>query len=290
MLRAGLFMEVERRSTRTALEQRLSRWVVSYLPTFAVEFLKFGIKQAWACLYAGIMLGLIIVTKLVWSADFAIARYDFLFIAALTTQILLLAFRLETPKEAFVILIYHVVGTIMEIYKVKMGSWTYPEPGLIKLGGVPLFTGFMYACVGSYMVRAIRMFDMRFDPYPPRYMPALLAVAIYLNFFMHHFFWDARWVLFAATLIIFMRTRVIFTPDRRAYWMPLPLAAFLTAVFLWIAENIGTATGTWLYPGQKTWQIVSLGKLGSWYLLLYLSFVLVTLVHPPRARDPQGSP
>jgi uncharacterized membrane protein YoaT (DUF817 family) len=67
--------------------------------------------------------------------------------------------------------------------------------------------------------------------------------------------------------------------------MPLVVAALLTAFFLWIAENVGTLTGTWLYPGQKGWQLVSLAKLGSWYLLLYLSFVLVTLVHRPRGLD-----
>jgi uncharacterized membrane protein YoaT (DUF817 family) len=283
-------MADERNAQRSALEQQLSRWITPYLPHFAAEFVKFGIKQAWACLYAGIMLALIIVTKLVWSPDFVLARYDFLFVAALTTQLLLLAFRLETPKEALVILIYHVVGTVMEVYKVKMGSWAYPEPGLIKLGGVPLFTGFMYACVGSYMVRVIRIFDMRFDPYPPPLVPVALALAIYINFFTHHFLWDARWLLIAATIVVFARTRITFTPDRRSYWMPLPVAAFLTAVFLWIAENIGTATGTWLYPGQKTWQLVSLGKLGSWYLLLYLSFTLVTIVHPPRPRDPRALP
>jgi hypothetical protein len=60
--------------------------------------------------------------------------------------------------------------------------------------------------------------------------------------------------------------------------MPLPLAAFLASLALWIAENVGTATGTWLYSGQLPGQMVSLGKLGSWYLLLYVSFVTVTLV------------
>ena len=60
--------------------------------------------------------------------------------------------------------------------------------------------------------------------------------------------------------------------------MPLPLAAFLSSIFLWIAENIGTNTGTWLYTGQSRLEMVSLSKMGSWYLLLYVSFVTVTLV------------
>lgn len=32
--------------------------------------------------------------------------------------------------------------------------------------------------------------------------------------------------------------------------------------------------------------MVSLAKYGSWYLLMLISFVLVTLVQPVRAHDP----
>jgi uncharacterized membrane protein YoaT (DUF817 family) len=143
----------------------------------------------------------------------------------------------------------------------------------------------MYAAVGSFMVRAIRLFDMRFEPYPPFWTTALLAGAIYVNFFSHHYVWDIRWLLFACTVLLFGRTMIHFRPADHVFRMPLVVAALLTAFFLWIAENVGTLTGTWLYPGQKGWQLVSLAKLGSWYLLLYLSFVLVTLVHRPRGLD-----
>jgi len=85
--------------------------------------------------------------------------------------------------------------------------------------------------------------------------------------------------------VIFWRVRIYFTVDRVARWMPFLLAALLTGLFLWIAENIGTWTGTWLYPSQKVWHWVSFGKLGSWYLLLVISFVVVTLVDPPRPPD-----
>lgn len=47
---------------------------------------------------------------------------------------------------------------------------------------------------------------------------------------------------------MFGRTRVWFTIGGR-YWMPMPLAALLASLFLWLAENVGTATGTWLYSG-----------------------------------------
>ena len=226
------------------------RQSLAKLPGPLAEFILFGLKQVWACLFAGMMLGLLIATQLVWQPDWPLYRYDALFIAAILIQAAFLALKLESFDEAKVILIYHVVGTAMEIFKIHMGSWSYPEPGLVKIAGVPLFSGFMYASVGSYLARAIRIFDMRFSNYPRFFWTALLAVAIYANFFSHHFLPDMRWLLFACTLLLFGRVRIYFTVDRVQRWMPLIVAGLLTAFFLWVAENVGTATGTWLYPGE----------------------------------------
>ena len=154
---------------------------------------------------------------------------------------------------------------------------------------MPLFSGFMYASVGSFMARAIRNFDMRFVPYPPFWLTTLLAVAIYVNFFAHHFLPDIRTLLFIATIVLFGRTRIWFRISTRFWWMPLPVAALLAAGALWVAENIGTLTGTWLYAGQTPNRMVSLSKLGSWYLLLYVAFVTVTLVSR-QALYPKGRP
>ena len=180
------------------------------------------------------------------------------------------------------ILLFHATGTAMEVFKIAAGSWAYPEPGVFKLMGVPLFSGFMYASVGSYMARVIRIFDMRFAPYPPFWATALLAVAIYVNFIAHHYLPDIRVVLFAATVLMFARTRIWFFIGAVPRWMPLPVAAFLSSIALWVAENVGTLTGTWVYAGQGQWEMVSFAKLGSWYLLLFVAFVTVTLV----IRDP----
>lgn len=263
------------------------------LPPALAEFVLFGLKQAWSCLFGALVLFLIIVTKLIWNDTWAVNRYDALFLAALIIQITFLRLKMESWEEAKVILIYHVTGTCMEIFKVRMGSWIYPEDAILQIAGVPLFSGFMYASVGSYMARAIRIFDMRFTHYPRFALTALLAAAIYINFYSHHYVTDMRIGLFAATVLLFGRVRIYFTVERKARWMPLVLAAFLTSIFLWIAENIGTATGIWLYPGQTEWHMVSLQKLGSWYLLLYVSFVLVTIVckpQPPVARQAGAVP
>ncbi len=238
----------------------------------------FVLKQGWAALFGILFLIAIIATRLIWQEDWALSRYDALFLFAISTQMLMLIFRLESLDEAKVILLFHLTGTAMEVFKLHMGSWDYPETGVMEIAGVPLFSGFMYASIGSYMARVIRIFHMQFAPYPPFWLTVLLAALIYGNFFAHHVLPDIRLGLFAATVLIFWRTRIWFYAGTHPRWMPLPVAAFLSAVFIWVAENVGTFTQTWSYAGQGAFDLVSLGKLGSWYLLLYVSFTTVTLV------------
>lgn len=262
----------------------------SPIAQFVREFLIFGVKQAWACLFGGAMLALIIATKLLWQPDWAMNRYDFLFLAAFVIQGALIACKLESWEEAKVIFLFHIVGTVMEVFKTAMGSWTYPEEAFFRIGGVPLFSGFMYACVGSYIARTTRIFDLRYERFPPFWMSVLLAGLIYLNFFLHHYIWDIRYVLFAATLLLYGRCTLHFTVDAVPRRMPMLLSTFLVAFFVWIGENVGTNSGTWIYAGQKLgWHLVSWGKLGSWFLLMFVSFVLVSLIHRPRAPDDKGA-
>lgn len=265
-------------SRNLVIERLLGDWARARLPAGLGEFVMFTLKQGWACLFGGLLLAAILLSKAIWQTDWPVARYDALFVFAVLTQAAFLYFRLETWEEARVILLFHLTGTAMELFKTHAGSWAYPEDAFFRLAAVPMFSGFMYASVGSYMARVIRLFDMRFTPYPPFWMTVLVAVAIYINFFAHHFLPDIRIGLFAATLLVWGRTRVEFINTEEMRWMPMPLAGILSAMALWVAENVGTATGTWLYSGQIAGQAVSFAKLGSWYLLLYVAFVTVTLV------------
>ena len=96
------YVGLERRIARAALRNgRLTR--------FAYEFVRFGLKQAWACLFGGLMLALLVATHLYYPAGALLARYDFLVLAALAIQAGMLAFKLETWEEAKVILAFHVV-------------------------------------------------------------------------------------------------------------------------------------------------------------------------------------
>lgn len=270
------------------LEHRLGDWARARLPGRVVEIAMFVLKMGWASLFGGLMLGAILLSRAVWQPDWALHRYDALFLFAVAVQALFLILRLETLAEARVILAFHVTGTVMELFKTAAGSWAYPEDAIFRLWGVPLFSGFMYASVGSFIARAIRVCDMRFAPYPPVWQTAVLAVAIYVNFFAHHWLPDARWLLFAATLAVFGRTWISYRITR-VHRMPLVVAAGLASLMLWIAENVGTRSGTWLYAGQGAADMVSFAKIGSWYLLLYVSFVTVALAAPQAIRPPSNS-
>jgi uncharacterized membrane protein YoaT (DUF817 family) len=250
-----------------------------------VEFTVFVLKQAWACIFGAAMLAVLVAARLWYPDDAAVARTDALVLAAVAIQAAMLLARLESGRELRVIVLFHVVGTVMEIFKTDVGSWAYEGGGVLRIAGVPLYTGFMYAAVGSYLVRVFRLFELRFDRYPPIWATGILAAAIYANFFTHHYLPDARWVLLALVGALYLRCTMHFRNHRTRPWRRMPvLAAFVgVAFFIWIAENIGTAAGAWIYPAQSDgWEPVSLSKLVSWLLLMMISIVLVTTVYRPQ--------
>ena len=246
------------------------------------EFVVFGLKQAWACVFGAALLAVIIAARLWYPDDAALARNDFLTISAVIIQVLMISFKLETLRELRVIVLFHAVGTVMELFKTDVGSWSYETEGFLRVGAVPLFSGFMYAAVGSYMVRVFRLFDLHFDHYPWRWITALVAAGIYVNFFSHHYIFDARWLLLAAVVLVYGRCVMHFRVFRKRFRMPILVSFLLVALFIWFAENIGTWSHAWLYPNQLNgWQAVSIDKLLAWFLLMIISVVLVAWVYKP---------
>lgn len=241
----------------------------------------FGIKQAWAALFGGLMLLGIVVThyiQLPW-----LARFDWLFVWAIAIQVFMLATKLEKPREVITIALFHLVGLGMELFKTSgaIGSWSYDGDAFFRVLTVPLFSGFMYAAVGSYIARSWRVMELSYTNYPNRALTIILAVLIYVNFFTHHYIWDFRMLLFAALVLLYGRTVVTFKLVDTYHKLPLLVAFVLIALFIWIAENISTFTSTWLYPEQVNgWQLVSIGKLGSWLLLMVISFVMIECITP----------
>lgn len=244
---------------------------------FALEFWHFTQKEARACIFAGLFFAAVMLVPR--GGLFGIPRYDALLVIALAVQAWLLWTGRETVDELKAICLFHVLGFALEVFKTSAAikSWSYPDFAYTKLFGVPLFSGFMYAAVGSYIIQAWRLLDLRVVHHPPYWMAGLVATAIYLNFFTHHFIGDYRWTLAALALGLYARAQVVFRPhlvDRR---MPLPLALVLIGFFIWLAENLGTFFGLWAYPHQLgAWAAVHVTKWSAWSLLVLMSFTIVT--------------
>jgi len=57
---------------------------------------------------------------------------------------------------------------------------------------VPLYSGFMYAAIASYMMQAWRHLHLRLTGFPPLAVAVTLCALIYANFFSNHFIPDLR--------------------------------------------------------------------------------------------------
>jgi len=251
---------------------------------FTHEFLVFGLKQARAAIFAGSFFVVLFLSNYI--PLFGLPRYDFIFIGAVIIQIALYISGLETKDEVKVIFLFHVIGMILELYKThpSVGSWSYPEEAFFKIGTVPLYGGFMYAAVGSYISQAWKVMKLRLTNYSYPILSALLGAAIYINFFTNHFVYDIRLFLIAAIFIFFFTTRVYFTVTVKERSMPLTLAFILIAFFIWVAENISSFFGAWQYPNQVyEWSAVSTQKISSWFLMVIISFIIVAYLKHVKA-------
>ena len=257
---------------------------------FMWEFLVFGLKQARCCIFAALFFGALFLSRHV--PLFGLPRYDFICLAALLIQAVLLICRVETRDEALTLCAFHALGVALELFKThpSVASWSYPESGYLKLGTVPLYSGFMYAAVASYMCQAWRVLKLRLERYPPYVWSVPLCAAVYLNFFTEHYFWDVRWPLAALVVWVFRRTRVAFRVTDRERKMPLLLSFALIGLFVWVAENVSTLLGAWVYPEQRAaWQMVNVNKISSWVLLVIISFLIVAELKHMRDKRRQRS-
>jgi uncharacterized membrane protein YoaT (DUF817 family) len=240
------------------------------------EFGIFGINEARAALFAGSFFAVLFLSNHLHLGS--LARYDFIFIAAIILQAAMYVLKLETLDEVKVICVFHIIGLALELYKTNpaIGSWSYPEPAFFKIATVPLYSGFMYAAIGSYMTQAWRIFQLELTGHPKYLWSVVLCAAIYINFFTNHVLPDVRFLLIPLVFVFYWRTRVYFTVSEKRRYMPLTAAFVCIAFFIWVAENISTYLGAWQYPDQiHTWNVVSTNKITSWFLMVIISFILV---------------
>jgi uncharacterized membrane protein YoaT (DUF817 family) len=248
-----------------------------------IQLVRFGWEQALSCLFPVVIFASLAFTKIIELP--LLPRYDWLLLIFLLMQWWMVRSGLETRDELKVITLFHLIGLALEIFKVNMGSWTYPEEGYSKVFGVPLYSGFMYASVASYLCQAWRRLKVELVDWPPFLLVIPLGAAIYLNFFTHHFWLDIRWWLSAVVMIVFWKSWVTYEVGGIMYRMPIALSFVLIGFFIWVAENIATFFGAWQYPNQmEAWSLVHLGKVSSWLLLVIVSFLIVATLKLVKAE------
>ncbi|REE89020.1 uncharacterized membrane protein YoaT (DUF817 family) [Paenibacillus taihuensis] len=239
-----------------------------------IQLLLFGYHQAMSCIFPVAIFGTLALSRMV-EVPF-LHRYDAILLILLGVQLLMYLSGLETRDEIKVICVFHVIGLMLEIYKVHVGSWAYPEHAFTKLLHVPLYSGFMYASVASFMCQIWRRLRMDMTGWPGLIPAGLVGGSIYLNFFTNHFIIDVRWWLTSLVVIVFWKTWIIYRVRSKTYRMPLTIAFFIVGFFIWLAENIATFFGAWKYPDQHhEWHVVHISKISSWFLLVIISVIIV---------------
>ncbi|MBP0726571.1 DUF817 domain-containing protein [Bacillus sp. RG28] len=252
--------------------------ITSKLQRFIYFLIVFTFEEAMCCLFPVFIFATLAISKVVMIPG--LPRYDLILIVCILIQFLFIFLGYETKEELLMICLFHLIGICLEIFKVHMGSWAYPEFSYLKIGGVPLYSGFMYASVGSYICQAWKRFNLSVSNYPSAKVTLLIGFVIYANFFTHHFILDLRWFILVLLVIVYRRSIVFFQLKGQEFKMPLILSFFLIGFFIWIAENIATFLGAWAYPNQAShWQVVHPGKITSWFLLVIISFILVAFVN-----------
>ena len=234
----------------------------------------FIIQQALSCIFPIAIFGILALTKKI-NVPF-IPRYDLIFILCLLVQYGMIRFKLETFKEFKLSLIFHFIGLILEIYKTKIGSWTYPEFSYLKIDNVPVYSGFMYSSVASYVIQSYFRLKLNFVNWPKKITTILVALVIYGNVFTNHFDYDIRWYIILGIFLIFRKCYVEYHLRNIKFKMPVIFSYLFISFFIWLAENISTFLGAWKYPNQKlSWSMVSTSKITSWFLLVIISIIIV---------------
>lgn len=238
----------------------------------AREFATFLTKQFRATVFAWFIFAMLAVSYFIPY----IPRYDFMLLTCLAMQFYMFNSGMESKKEVLIITGFHLVGLILELVKVRHGSWVYPEFAYTKFKGVPLYSGFMYASVASYILQANRIFGLEFKRMPKVYWASIVVALVYLNFFAAKIIGDQRLLISAVLFMLFWPAKVTFKCDQKTFQMPLTISFVLIGCCIYAGENIATFLGAWAYPHQLDgWEFVKPTKLMSWILMTTVGFVML---------------
>ena len=200
------------------------------------QLLHFTYEQALSCLFPVIIFLTLALSKIVSIPG--LYRYDFILIACLLMQWIMYKTGLETKDELKVITVFHLIGLLLEIYKVHFGSWSYPEEAYSKILSSALQRLYVRECRKLHMP-SVEKVAFTNALLAESYFTVPLGAMIYFNFFTHHFLYDFRWFLTLLLFIVFFRTFVNFHYEA-LHIKYHSFSFFLIGFFIWIAENIAT--------------------------------------------------
>ncbi len=246
-------------------------------------------KLVRSCFLAGVFFTLLLVTPK--SGLLGLPRYDFWLLIMLLVHIWCIKHRFVSANEQTAIIIFYLLGLLLEMFKTSayIQSWFYQDRAYTMILGVPLVSGVMYACVGSFITEAWRFLKIHLHKAPPLWLFNTLSVLLYINFFTKHYIGDQRVYLSLIALLVFFRTQVFFTPYDRQRKIPFLLVVMLLGLILWGAENICTYFGVWHYSHQlEQWQLISLNKWYAWSLLI-IACINVVVLCTQHAQNPKAS-
>jgi uncharacterized membrane protein YoaT (DUF817 family) len=270
-----------------AMNQTLLAPRQGYLVYRLRHLVEFGIQQSLSCLFPAFVFTMLALSH---AFGWLLPRYDFMLIACLLAQIAMLLSKIESRDEVLVICVFHLLGLMMELFKVHFASWSYPEAATFKFFGVPLYSGFMYASVASYMCQAWRRFDLKLMNWPSHNPVRVVGAFIYLNFFSNHFIPDVRLLIGIAVIWVFRKSVVVFHVLGKPCKMPVVISFLLIGFFIWLGENAATMLGAWKYAYQHDgWHMVNCQKISSWAFLVIVSYIIVAELKLLKANVSPGN-
>jgi uncharacterized membrane protein YoaT (DUF817 family) len=244
------------------------------LGSVARRLFQFGRTLAVSAVFPCAIFGTLAATRHMSFGPFA--RYDVLFAAFVLLQLALILAKFEDWHDARIAISFHVVGLGLELYKVNVGAWTYPEEAWTKIHNVPLYSGFMYGSVAAFLSQLWKRLQFSLTHWPAPYAVALLGMGIYLHYFASGYTAGMRSLLMLGTGWLFARSRLVYVNSGQRRSIPVLFVFSALGLFVWIAENLATYLGAWAYPYQlEHWQMVTLSKINAWFLLGIVSFILV---------------
>jgi len=122
------------------------------------QFGAFVLINAKSCVFPFTLIGVLALSHALPPGQ--IPRYDFILLACLVMQFAMVRLGLETIDELKVIGVFHLVGLALELHKTSVGSWAYPEFSYLRIGAVPLYSGFLFASLASFPCPAWPRFSL----------------------------------------------------------------------------------------------------------------------------------